>query len=609
MLPNSFRYCTLKRDLPQDCTQVPAANVFSPNIFKIIFSIGPYAVTYNDSGGHMILFKYKTMFFLCLFFTAIGGVLFSQTQCELSVGDFKADRYDAADFSITVPLELSLLIQNTQNPVTLGYGVQAVITDDCVTVTAETADPIRFTVSGSLDRTLEIAAAGTSAVELAGVAITAANGPALCVSGGGRTFIVTASGSENNLSDARSADQDGKKGSVYAAGALVLTGTGTLTVNGAYKSTIYGGDYIRVTGGTVVVNAAGKNAILAVNGFIFDDGMLRISATGTARGAETKGIKVEGSESAFGAGKGWIALNGGTLDIESVGKAVTASWDIDEDASTASTADDPDPSVTVNGGLITIKTTGTPYETAKDSLSPEGIEGKSRVTVNGGQLTLLCTDDCLNAGNDITINGGYVYAASSQNDAIDSNGTIHITGGVIVAAAPTRPECAFDCDSNTFSITGGIIAGFGSSNYSRPTESACTQNVLVFADIGAAAGTTIALSDEKGKSVYAVTIPCDFEIMIVSSPAIRTGTYELKTSVSAEGDCFNGLYAENPTVSGGVTLRTVTVSARVTAPEFAPAGRGFGDRLNGNGKKPFGMPPENQDGNMPERFDPRQRRN
>ena len=73
------------------------------------------------------------------------------------------------------------------------------------------------------------------------------------------------------------------------------------------------------------------------------------------------------------------------------------------------------------------------------------------------------------------INGGAIYAYSSKNDAIGSNGSsgITINGGVIVALGLKTPECAFDCDQNPFKIRGGILVGLGTSNFSSPTN--CTQ--------------------------------------------------------------------------------------------------------------------------------------
>lgn len=76
-------------------------------------------------------------------------------------------------------------------------------------------------------------------------------------------------------------------------------------------------------------------------------------------------------------------------------------------------------------------------------------------------IAALCYDDCMNASNSIVINGGSIYCYSSGNDGIDSNGTLTITGGVVIASGTTSPEDGFDCDQNTFKITGGIVLGIG----------------------------------------------------------------------------------------------------------------------------------------------------
>ncbi|MBR4426512.1 MAG: carbohydrate-binding domain-containing protein, partial [Spirochaetales bacterium] len=116
-----------------------------------------------------------------------------------------------------------------------------------------------------------------------------------------------------------------------------------------------------------------------------------------------------------------MEINGGSISIQSVGKAITAGWKLSEDAETEDTSDDPIPNVYINGGYILIITTGTPYEDSDDeSLSPEGIEAKNELYINGGYIELHTTDDCLNAGKAVIINGGYVYAIASDNDSIDS---------------------------------------------------------------------------------------------------------------------------------------------------------------------------------------------
>ena len=71
------------------------------------------------------------------------------------------------------------------------------------------------------------------------------------------------------------------------------------------------------------------------------------------------------------------------------------------------------------------------------------------LTINEGDISLQTADDGLNASDAIYINGGTVYAYATGNDAIDSNGTITITGGKVIAIGARQPEAGFDCDART----------------------------------------------------------------------------------------------------------------------------------------------------------------
>ncbi len=396
-------------------------------------------------------------------------------------------------------------------------------------------------------------------------------------------------GAEVTANWAKGADT---KGSVYTKGPLLICGangttSGSLTVNEGYKHGIYSKDYIRIFGGKITVNSSGRNAIQSVNGFVMDDGEITISGTGTNTNNESRGIIVEGAED--NPGEGFIVINGGTITSTTVSKGISAKWDYDDDPETTETTDDPYPYVLIKGGKINITTTGTPADESTTAytftdadgvtvsettkLSPEGIEGKQAVFISGGILNLNCTDDCINASRDtsgytsqIVISGGNIYAYSSNNDAIDSNGNLTISGGVIVALTATTPECAFDCDSNTFAITGGLVAGIGTSNYSSPTASACSQSTVVLSGnyfgSSSSSGTsasTFAIEDSDGGAIFAFDLPSAFAsanqnyVMILSSPKIATGTtYKTVSGATASGgSTFNNLYVELPSLSGG----------------------------------------------------------
>lgn len=433
-------------------------------------------------------------------------------------------------------------------------------------------------------------------IYLNSVSLTSGNYP--CIETDKKNTVYLVAEGSSSLTDGRSYGTDyssysSKKGTVYTKGALIMSGNGSITLTEGYKHGFYSKDYIQINSGSYTVNSTGRNAFQAANAFVMNDGSITIKGTGSHTNNQSRGIIVEGwdydtddSESNEHPGEGYIVINGGSITSTTVGKGISAKWDIDEDAASSDTSDDPYPFVLIRGGKISITTTGTPkdetsntysvtdadgvtaYETVK--LSPEGIEGKQAVFITGGIIELNTTDDCINASRDnsgykgkVEIYGGNIFAWSSNNDSIDSNGTLKLAGGIVTALTVTTPECAFDCDSNTFSVSGGLFVGIGTNNYSAPTDSACTQSTIVLSgDYFGAGGTSFALENTSGEAIFAYTIPEALGtssnanyIMIFSSPEIRTGTaYKAVSGVTASsGETFHNLYVTLPSVSGGST--------------------------------------------------------
>jgi hypothetical protein len=502
-------------------------------------------------------------------------------------------------------------ITSTAATITDGITIKAssgYITINAASSTGATCIQMTGTLSAG---TVAVKSNASYAVELYlnGATITSGNYPCIEVTSASRTFVVL--NGTNTLTDGRTfgcgygssyaststnyvASGEDTKGSLYSKGQMLFSGSGSLTVNSAYKHCIYSKDYIRVFGGTITTKNSGRNAIQSVNGFIMDEGTITMTGTGTNIDNQSRGIVVEGAESSTYCGEGFIVINGGTITGTTVSKGITAKWDIDEDAETAATTDDPYPYVRITGGTISLTTTGTPKDdytatSVKDadgvvassatvSLSPEGIEGKEAVFISGGTLTLKTTDDCINASNtsgSISISGGTIYAFSSDNDAIDSNGTLAISGGTIVAMTTTNPECAFDCDANTFSITGGLLVGMGSSNFSAPTTSACTQNSVVMAASYAPAGATLAIASGS-TPVFAFSVPAlssiastggsnTYDVLVFSSPKLASNTtYTVYNSAAVTGSTCNGLYTSLSGTTSGTSRTTFTTSSTVT---------------------------------------------
>lgn len=449
-------------------------------------------------------------------------------------------------------------------------GVSVAQADYGITITS-TASGVRYNLAGSLSGTLVVNSSSQYQLYLNGVEINAAQGPALDLESSKKAFIVSAAGTTSTLTDQATSSVLDKKGALFCKGTVIFSGDGTTTVTGNYKHGIYAKDYIRICGGTLNVTVNAKNAVQSVNGFIFDDGNLTVAARGETLGDESKGIRVEGLEGAAGAGKGYIVVNGGRINVTSVGKAITAGWDIDEDETVTpgDPSDNPDPDVIINNGVIDVTTTGTPEPDDINgdglTLSPEGIEAKSDLVINRGYIVVNATEDGINAGDSITIRGGYVYLKAQSGDASDSNGPTTISGGVIVAIGQSSgAEGSFDSEpGHPFAITGGILVGIA-ANTGQPTASACTQNVVVMGRL--TAERTMALKTGTGTVVFAFFVPRSFETMIISSPMIATGTaYTVYTGGTATGDdVFGGLYLGDIGYSGGTAGNAFTASSGVT---------------------------------------------
>lgn len=466
-----------------------------------------------------------------------------------------------------------------------------------VTDSSSKGNNLKLVISGTASgKSLFITANKNNSVGiyLNSVSLTGADYP--CIEMDNKNPVYLVAEGTNSFTDSRSYGRDysstsSKKGSIYTKGPLIMSGSGSITVTEGYKHAFYSKDYIQVNSGSYTVNSTGRNAFQAANAFVMNGGSISISGRGSHTNNQSRGIIVEGwdydtddEKANEYPGEGYIVINGGSITSSTVSKGISAKWDIDEDAASTETSDDPYPFVLITGGKLSITTTGTPQDESsgyytftdadgasvseKTKLSPEGIEGKQALFITGGIVEVTTTDDCINVSRDtsgykgkVEIYGGNIFAYSSGNDSIDSNGTLTIAGGIIVALTSTTPECAFDCDSNTFAITGGLLAGIGTNNYSVPTSSACSQSTLVLSGNYFGSGnTSFALEDSSGSPVFAYTIPEIYGnssnssyIMILSSPKIQTGTsYKAVSGVSASGgSTFHNLYVELPEVSSG----------------------------------------------------------
>jgi hypothetical protein len=332
----------------------------------------------------------------------------------------------------------------------------------------------------------------------------------------------------------------------------------TVDSNGTIEIDVYGnaskgfsaGGNMTVTKGEITVNTAGnafyvkEEADISSAAGIKCDANLLVHA-GTVRilsaGTGGKGISADGS----------IVINGGDLTVTTGG----GQYVYDRNNDTAAKAVKCDGDLLINGGTILIRTFGT---------EAEGLESKTRLTVTGGDVDIEAYDDGINAAQHIQIDGGNIYCSSAKNDAIDSNGTLTVTGGLIVSASAA--EDGFDDDNGRFSITGGTLVGIGGGS-SSPTANACTQYALLF---GASTGNISVIHIEAaadGREVMTFQLPRSYQrlSLLFSSPALEAKTgYAIYTGGSiAGGSDFHGLYT-GAAYTKGNAAGTFTTASTVT---------------------------------------------
>lgn len=200
------------------------------------------------------------------------------------------------------------------------------------------------------------------------------------------------------------------------------------------------------------------------------------------------------------------------------------------------------------------------------------------MTIHDGTFEIVAYDDCLNASSNITINGGMLYCYSMGNDAIDSNGTLDINGGLIIASGTTSPEEGFDCDQSRFTITGGILIGTGGAS-SSPTANTCTQYAVLYNGTGTS-NSVIHISSSSGDSLV-YKIPRSYTssggggpgmggggmgggnnrsmVLLFSAPELTNNVqYTVKTGGTITGGTEWHGYYTGATVSGGSTTATFT---------------------------------------------------
>jgi hypothetical protein len=476
-----------------------------------------------------------------------------------------------------------------------------------------------YRISGSLSNGQIIVDAGKTSlvrVILNGASITNSSGSALLIEKSSKTIINLAESTENMLTDGStySNSADDPNAALFSKTDLTIFGSGSLTVKGNYDDGITSKDGLIIKSGTITVTAV-DDGIRGKDFLIVEDGNIAVNSGGDGLKSDN-----EGNSSV-----GYIAIENGTFNITSTGgdgiSAVTNITATGGDffiktggGSTGNlayntsakgikglvgvtlgintciinSADDAIHSnndVTINSGTYTIATGDDCIHadatlTANDgnigvTKAYEGFESKT-ITINSGYISVATTDDSFNATagqrtetddkSYLYINGGYIVLNATTGDPLDSNGSIAMKGGTVVAHGPnSQPEVGIDYNGS-FNISGGILAVSGPSTnmFQGVSTSSSQYSVKISFKSSVAASTIFHIQDADGNNVVTFKPARKYLTMVASSPALVKGsTYSIYKGGTSSGTDDGGLYTDG-IYSPGTLVTTFTVSSSVT---------------------------------------------
>jgi len=535
---------------------------------------------------------------------------------------------------------------------------------------------------------------------LYGVDITCSTSAPIYVFKAKKTVITLAEGTENNVTDGDSytfadSTSDEPNAAIFSKDDLTINGNGSLTVNANYNNGIQGKDDLKITGGTIVVNAVNdgikgrdsiaiKDANISVNaggdgmqstndedskkGYIaVESGTLHITAGKDGIQAETRvfisdgnitissgGGSVNDSLKSSNMGNPWdnrdMANNSNNaIDVVSA-KGIKAAVDITIMGGTVTidSADDAinsNDSVTINGGNIVLASgdDGMHSDSALEinggdiSITKcyEGLES-AVVTINDGNIHIISSDDGINiiggnegfpmmgqprqmgtppdgqqgqsdgmaingqpgqnvsppvngqpgqdnfnsSGNNyLNINGGFL-AINAMGDGLDINGSINMTGGVVIVNGPTANDNGA-LDHVGFKMTGGFLIAVGSSGMAQAPDTSSTQySVMINLTSSQTANTMVHIETEDGEEILTFVPTKAYQSVVLCSPKLKNGlTYIVYCGGSSTGTVNDGLYSGG-TYTAGTQITSFTISSIVTS--IGSSGGGFPGGPGGN---------------------------
>ena len=254
-----------------------------------------------------------------------------------------------------------------------------------------------------------------------------------------------------------------------------------------------------------------------------------------------------------------LTITGGSINIDSADDAVHSDDTLTVYGGTPvlASGDDgmhADSSLEIDGGAINI------------SYCYEGLES-AVITINAGNIYIVASDDGINvvgtgdetfvggrptegdtgalSNNWLYIDGGYTVI-DAGGDGLDINGSIEMTGGVVIVNGPTADMNSAIDYYTTFTISGGLLVAAGRSGMAMsPTSTSSSQySVMISFDSQQAAGTMVHIESEDGQEILSFLPTKAYQTVVLCSPELENGaSYLVYRGGSSSGTETDGLYS------------------------------------------------------------------
>lgn len=366
-----------------------------------------------------------------------------------------------------------------------------------------------------------------------------------------------------------------------ATSAKGLKGTNSITISGGHFTInaaddgLHSNNSITVNGGTFQIESA-DDGIHADMALTINGGQIDI--TGSYEGLESAVITINEGEIRIIASDDGINASGGTSDASmgqgDMGRMMPGGQ---RPGLPADTIPEERDNVPIEREM-TAETVTDGTESVSNDIAVIPNKMGSGMDGPGGNGGAMGAGGGMFEANDdyqITINGGSIYM-DAGGDGIDSNGSIEMTGGLILVNGPTNSGNGALDYAGTFNILGGVLIAAGSAGMAQaPSDSSSQNAVLVNFDSVLTAGTLIHVQDSVGKTIFTFAPDKDFQSVVFSTPELITGdSYSILIGGISDGDETYGLFntestsgdesSEEDQYSDGTEYGSFTISGIIT---------------------------------------------